>query len=109
MSVVNLGIDHDSDEVVALKATISTKGTTSFSLRVLQRDELTSVCSDNEITMLKVHLDQAAEQRAAVDVILKETNYKVCFDRGLGEPPFLCNGSSNPKPTDEPSSRKNCA
>ena len=29
MSVVNLGIDHDSDEVVALKATISTKGTAS--------------------------------------------------------------------------------
>ena len=26
MSVVNLGIDHDSDEVVALKATISNKG-----------------------------------------------------------------------------------
>ena len=27
MSVVNLGIDHDSDEVVALKATISNKST----------------------------------------------------------------------------------
>ena len=27
MSAVNLGIDHESDEVVALKATISNKGT----------------------------------------------------------------------------------
>jgi hypothetical protein len=36
MSVVNLGIDHDSDEVVALKATISTKGAASSPLYVIQ-------------------------------------------------------------------------
>ena len=35
MSVVNLGIDHDSDEVVALKATISTKSTVSSHLDVI--------------------------------------------------------------------------
>jgi hypothetical protein len=37
---------------------------------------------DNEITMLKVHLDQAAQQRAALGVTLKDTNYKVCSDHG---------------------------
>ena len=36
MSAVNLGIDHDSDEVVALKATISAKGTTSSDPDVIQ-------------------------------------------------------------------------
>jgi hypothetical protein len=35
------------------------------------------MCLDNEITMLKVHLEQAAQQRVAVDTTLKETNYKV--------------------------------
>lgn len=62
---------------------------------------------DNEITMLKVHLEQAAQQRAAGDVTLKETNYKVCSVRSLGGISLLYKYSFNLKPTDELSSRKN--
>jgi len=65
------------------------------------------VRKDNEITMLKVHLDQAAQQRVAADATLKETNYKVCSARRLGGILFLCKSSFNPKPTDELSSKKN--
>ena len=64
---------------------------------------------DNEITMLKVHLDQAAHQSAAVDATLKETNHKVRSSRSLGGMLPLCTYSFNPKPTDESSSRKNYA
>lgn len=35
--------------------------------------------------MLKVHLDQAAQQRAAMDATLKDTNHKVCSNRVLSE------------------------
>jgi len=62
---------------------------------------------DNEITMLKVHLEQAAQQSAAVDVTLKETNYKVCFICSPGGISLLHNRSFNLKPTGERSSRKN--
>ena len=59
--------------------------------------------------MLKVHIEQAAQQRAAGDVTLKETNYKVCPVRSLGGISLLYKHSFNPKPTDESSSRKNYA
>ena len=63
----------------------------------------------NEITMLKVHLDQAAEQRTAADTTLKETSYKVCSICSLGGISLLYKHSCNLKPTDERSSRKNYA
>lgn len=62
---------------------------------------------DNEITMLKVHLDQAAQQRATMNSTLKETNHKVCHTRRPGGIPLSYDGSCNPKPTDELSSRNN--
>lgn len=42
------------------------------------------MCLDNQITMLKVHLEQAAQQSAAVDATLKETNHKVFSIHSLG-------------------------
>jgi len=63
--------------------------------------------SDNEITMLKVHVDQAAQQKAAADATLKETNYKVRCNRILGGILLLHKYSFNLKPTDELNSRKN--
>ena len=67
------------------------------------------MCIDNEITMLKVHLDQAAQKSTAVDVTLKETNHKVRSCRTLGGTSLSHMYSSNPKQTDELSSRKNYA
>jgi len=104
---VNLGIDHDSDEVVALKATISTKGTAPSHPGAIP--PRLRIRLDNEITMLKVHLDQAAQQSAAVDTTLKETNHKVHSSRSLGGISLLYKCSFNPKPTDELSLRKNSA
>jgi hypothetical protein len=66
------------------------------------------MCLDNEITMLKVHLEQTAQQRVAVDTTLKETNYKVRSVCSLGGISLLYKHSSNLRPTDELSSRKNC-
>jgi len=63
---------------------------------------------DNQITMLKVHLDQAAQQRAVVDTTLKETNHKACSIHSLGGRSFSYKCSFNLKPTDELSSRRNC-
>jgi len=64
---------------------------------------------DNEITMLKVHLDQAAQQSAAVDTTLKETNHKVRSGRSLGGMSPLRKYSFNQKLTDESDWRKNYA
>lgn len=62
---------------------------------------------DNEITMLKVHLDQAAQQRATLNSTLKEANHKVRYTRRPDEILVSYDGSCNPKPTDELSSRNN--
>ena len=61
----------------------------------------------NEITMLRVHLEQAAQQRAAMDATLKETNHKVRSICGLGGISFLYKHSFNLKPTGVLNSRKN--
>lgn len=63
---------------------------------------------DNEITMLKVHLEQAAQQRTAADVTLKETNHKVCPIRSLGGILLSHKHSFNLKLTSGLTSRKSC-
>ena len=63
---------------------------------------------DNEITMLKVHVDQAAQRSAVVDTTLKETNHKVRPTHSLVDITLIYRSSFNLKPTDELSSRKNC-
>ena len=62
---------------------------------------------DNQITMLKVHLEQAAQQSAAADATLKETNHKVRPARIISGISFLYEHSFNPRPTGELSSRRN--
>jgi len=67
------------------------------------------MCSDNEITMLMVHVEQAAQQKTAAAATLKETNHKVRPIYILCGISLLHEHSFNLKPTDELSSRKNYA
>jgi glycine cleavage system regulatory protein len=73
MSTYNLGIDHDSNEVAALKSKLSVKG--RFSLILLRL--MLSIFPENEIAMLKDQLVQSSTKSQDLNTTLKETNYKV--------------------------------